>query len=224
MNWCLRWFYEWATYYSVQEGPKTCSVCHLPTKQTAPLSEVLRPTFTDHDLIDEDGDGACPACAWYFDHSELRRAHWVVTESDAQALAKKDILPLLAEHLDSPPDLPRYYLISRAKRKHVALRARLNAAGSNLLRVNFELSLVDINRGFFGILNDIVKLRRYHSWDEIRDDKYLPYAILRWDDLGDFQATRQNLQPHLRSPQYELARFLYSPDLAKEGEQYGLPI
>ena len=224
MNHAIRWLYSNIAGRYVREGKDTCMVCGLPTDGGLPPKAVFRRTFTNQDILAaRESYIVCEACAWYFDHQELRRQHWYITAKEARSLSKKDIFPLLMRHIITPPSEDRYYLIALSKKKHVALRARLNATGCRSLRVNFEEMVVDVDERFINLERDIVQMRRYHRWDEIENDAYLPYALLRWPSIGEFEATRESLRPWLRSPQYRLARYLYSPDLEEVLCEHQLP-
>lgn len=225
LNYAMRWFYRALAQGDVAPGPEVCAVCGLSAREMVPAPKVFRRTFVDYHLLAfAEQEGVCPACVWYFDHQELRRSHWFLTPSEVRPLAKGDILPLLLAHLETPPAVDRYYLISLTKQKHVALRARLNAAGAQRLRVNLETEMVDLDRGWLTLLDNVVRLRQYHHWDEIELDHYLPYALLRWPRYEEFERCRAVVRPWLRSAQYALAKFLYSPDLGKkEGGDGGLP-
>lgn len=217
MNWAMLWLYQNLTgRRALRANGDRCAICGLPLAGDTPLGKVLRPTFTDHDLLANRDGYACTACTWYMDHQELRRQSWYLTENEARPLAKADLLPLLRSHYQDPPAEDRYYLIARSKKKHVALHGRLNAAGCRAMRVNLETSLVDVDGEWFKLLDGVVALRRYHAWDEIEADRYLPFAILKWPSLADFERAREAVRPWLRSPAWELARYLYHPDLAKE--------
>jgi hypothetical protein len=222
MNYAMRWFYKTLAGGEEDIGPHLCAVCGLPTGHDADLGKVLRDTFTDRDVLEVPWSGyVCAACEWYFDHQELRRQHWYLTAREARPLAKADIFPLLVKHLRCPPAEDRYYFIAQSKKKHVALRARLNAAGCTKLRVNFETIMVDVDQSFPTLMKNLVALRKYHSWDEIESDRYLPYAILKWPSFKAFEEARWAVAPYLRSPQWQLARFLYSPDLLKGDDDDG---
>jgi hypothetical protein len=218
MNLATRWLARHLGGVSESCGNQVCAICSGPCDAAVAVADVLRPTFTDIDRVN--GDYVCSACVWYFDHQELRRSHWYLTPAEAVPLAKKDILPLLRKHVREPPPVDRYYLISRSKKKHVALRARLNAAGARMLRVNFETMLVDVDQQFFELYDHIVALRKYHAWDEIERDEYLIRSLQRWltgEGFDQFERHRDGVRPWLRTQQYELAKFLYSPD-QEEGE------
>lgn len=220
VQYATRWFYRHFAHEEVTEGEDACCVCGLPTDGGRDVNKVLRPTFTNQDILPRpDSSTVCPACAWYFDHQELLRQHWYLTPVEARSLAKADILPLLQTHLETPPPVDGYYLIAQSKKKHIALRGRLNTAGARSLRVNCEELLVDVDGAFMTLLSNVVTLRNYHRWDEIEGDKYLPWAILRWPGIADFERTRAAVRPWLRSPQYQLARYLYSPQQKAEPEQ-----
>lgn len=218
MNYAPVWLYRnLSGNGTIAAAGTPCGVCGLPLAGSRTLAEVLRPTFTDHGLLaDGNADHVCDACAWYMDHQELRRQSWYLTEREARPLAKKDVLPLLQAHYEEPPLEDRYYLIAISKKKHVALRARLNAGGCRAMRVNFETALVDVDAEWFKLLDNLVTLRRYHRWDEIEADRYLPFAILKWPSLSAFEQARQAVRPWLRSPAWGLARYVYSPDLEEE--------
>lgn len=225
MNPAISWLYRHVgPGLEVPKGPFLCACCGLPHAEGKPPDHVFRPTFTDYDLLKVPHSGSvCPACAWYFDHQELRRQHWYISPSEAKMLAKADILPLLAQHVQNPPNEDRCYLIAQSKKKHVILRARINAAGCSRLRVNFETMLVDVDRDFFALVHDLALLHQFHTWQEIEHDDYLPYAILLWPSLSDFEKTRDRVRPWLGTPQYLLAKFLYSPDLLEGGNNGVLP-
>jgi len=218
MLFVTRWLYRSVAGQEVEEGGLVCAVCGLPMAQGIPQARVFRKTFNDWDRLALPNEPrVCPACAWYFDHQELRFSHWYVTPSEARVLARDDIIPLLFSLLESSSPSDFYLLLSRTKKKHVALRGRLNAAGCSSLRVNFEEYLVDVDRGFLKLETALIDLRQYHSWDEIESDAYLPFAILRWPSVGDFERTREAVRRWLNTPQYALARYLYSPKLREEG-------
>lgn len=231
LNYAPRWFYQHIAQAQVAPGPAVCALCGLPGDPAAltPKARVFRPTFVDYDLqARAELPGLCPACVWYFDHQELLRTHWYLAPSRATPLAKAELLPLLTTHLHTPPAEDRYYLITFTKKKHVALRARINAAGSRVLRVNAETYTVDVDDRTLRLVTDLTALRTYHAWQEIESDNYLPYALLRWPDLAEFEQRRAAVQAWLRSPQYQLARYLYTPpdhtDEREENEQPELPI
>jgi len=218
MLFVTRWFYRNIAGLEVEPGGLTCAVCGLPMAEGKPQDKVFRKTFNDHDkLACPDEPNVCPACEWYFDNQQLRFSHWYVTPDEARVLAREDIVPLILELLKTPPVSDFYLLLSRTKKKHVALRGRLNAAGCLSLRINFEEYLVDVDHQVLGLFSNVITLRQYHGWDEIEADAYLPYAILRWPSFGDFERTREAVRPWLNTPQYELARYLYSPKLREDG-------
>jgi len=214
VNFAMRWFYQHIARGEVAAGPALCALCGLPAApgSMTPKAKVLRPTFMDYDLLARPAlDDLCAACVWYFDHQELLRSHWYLTATEARALAKADLLPLLTDHVAKPPREDRYYLIAVSKKKHVALRGRLNAAGGRMLRVNLETLTVDVDQAVLDLVDRLSRLRRYHSWQEIEQNSYLPYAILRWPALSEFERLCSQVLPWLRSPQYQLARYLYTP-------------
>lgn len=218
MNYAMRWFFRFFEHSEVEDGEHRCAICGLPMCNGYDIAQVLRSTFVDYDLLKmPQSRTVCTACAWYFDHQELRRYSWYLTADNAQQLAKSDILPLLATHLKSPPAQDRYYLITRSKKKHVALRAHLNAAHCANLRVNFETMLVDIDHCFIDLVTDLSALRKYHTWYEIKNDKYLPFAILRWTHYADFEHTRERVRPWLGSPQFALTEFLLTSKISLTG-------
>jgi len=227
MLFVTRWFYKNIAGLEVESGGLTCAVCGLPMAEGIPLEKVIRwKTFNDlhklacFDRFDEPAFAelfACPACEWYFENQQLRFSHWYVTPDEARVLAREDIVPLILELLETPPGSDFYLLLSRTKKKHVALRGRLNAAGCLSLRINFEEYLVDVDHQVLGLFSNVITLRQYHGWDEIESDAYLPFAILRWPSFGDFERTREAVRPWLNTPQYELARYLYSPKLREDG-------
>jgi len=229
VNFATRWFYQHLAGQQVVWGNAICALCGLSAREDvmSPKTRVFRPTFVDYDLQRRpDQPGLCPACVWYLGHQELLRSHWYLSASEARPLAKADLLPLLAEHLAHPPAEDRYYLVAYTKKKHVALRGRLNAAGARRLRVNAEVYLVDIGDEFLRLVDDLSALRQYHAWEEIESDKYLPYAILRWPSLAEFERRRAAVAPYLRSPTYWLARYLYTPPERtgkEEQDELGLP-
>ena len=224
MNYAMRWFYRHLANGEVEPGASICSLCGLAANPTVmtPKVKVFRPTFVDYDLQKRaEQPGLCPACVWYFDHQELLRSHWYLSASRATPLAKADLLPLLATHITAPPAEDRYYLIAFTKKRHVALRGWLNAAGARLLRVNAEIYLVDVDAAVLRMVDDLAALRTHHTWQEIESGYYLPFALLRWSDLADFERHRAAVQPYLRTSAYLLARYLYSPPArtGKENEQ-----
>ena len=222
LNYATRWFYQHLGRHQVPPGAASCALCGLPADPDGMMAKakVYRPTFVDFDLQARAGQpDLCPACVWYLDHQEIDRSHWYLSASTARPLAKADLLPLLTEHLTHPPPEDRYYLIAFTKKKHFALRARLNAAGARILRVNAETFLVDVDNRCLRLAADLTALRTYHAWQEIESDNYLPYAILRWPRLADFEARRAAIQPWLRSPQYHLARYLYTPPEKTDKEE-----
>lgn len=229
INYAMRWLYQAHTGNPVAYGAACCAMCGLPADKPAmtPKANVYRPTFVDYDLqARPDLPNLCPACVWYFDHQELLRTHWLLSATAVQPLAKADLLPLLTDHLARPPAQDRYYLITFTKKKHVALRGRLNAANTRLLRVNAETYTIDVNAATLKLVQDLTALRQYHAWQEIEADAYLPFAILRWPNLTDFERLRAAVAPWLRSPTYQLARYLYAPPgkhEAEDDEQPGLP-
>jgi len=213
MNWATRWLAKHLGGVPNPDGAHLCALCRGSCADEIAVEDVLRPTFTDIDLVR--GEYVCQACAWYLDHQEVRRSHWYLTPDEAVPLAKKEILPLLRRHLAKPPAVDRYYLIARSKKKHVALRARLNAAGCRLLRVNFETQLVDVDQEFMELYCHLAALRKYHSWDEIERDEYLLRPLQKWlvgDKYAEFERHRSAARIWVRSPQFELAKYLYSPD------------
>lgn len=223
LNYAPRWFYRHIGHGEIATGPALCALCGLPAApgSMTPKAKVLRPTFMDYDLLARPAlDDLCAACVWYFDHQELLRSHWYLTATAARVLAKADLLPLLTEHVAKPPAEDRYYLIAASKKKHVALRGRLNAAGGRLLRVNFETLMVDVDQAVLDLVDRLSALRRYHSWQEIEQNSYLPYAILRWPALSEFERLCAQVLPWLRSPQYYLARYLYTPSGRGEEKEH----
>lgn len=126
-------------------GRHTCAVCGLPTTSETRVQTVLRPTFTDMALLRRpDSRTVCPACVWYFDHQELRRANWWLTADSAAEIARGDLRRVIDEHLAAPPGADGYLLITASKRKHIALRAPLNLAGSPVRRVQFEIDTLHL--------------------------------------------------------------------------------
>lgn len=222
INFATRWFYQHIGHGELPTGPAVCALCGLraaPGSMT-PKVKVFRKTFMDYDLQARPAlDDLCAACVWYFDHQVLLRSHWYLTATAARVLAKADLLPLLTKHVAEAPAEDRYYLIAASKKKHVALRGRLNAAGGRLLRVNFETLMVDVDQAVLDLVDRLSLLRRYHSWQEIEQNSYLPYAILRWPALREFERLCRQVQPWLRSPQYTLARYLYAPPAGRKGEK-----
>jgi hypothetical protein len=207
--------------YILTRGKDKCAVCGMPEVTGPPPDKVLRPTFVDHSLLLRNGGNVvCDACQWYLGAQDVRRTSWFLTEDKAVVLAtpgaRLEVLELLARHVRDGVPADSYYLITESKRKHVALRARLNHAGARVLRVNFETMLVDVDRDFFRLYRDVCTLRQYHAWREIESDAYLPFAILKWPNLTEFELTRMRVWPQVYSPQYRLAKFLYHPDAVKE--------
>lgn len=212
-----RWFYSSVEGGRVEAGFRMCAVCGLPMAVGVPVRDVLRKTFTDQAALRAPGcDQACEACAWYFDHQELRRSSWWLTAGEARPLAKGDVGPLLQEHLGRAPVVDGYYLITIMKRKHLALWAPLNLARSATLRVRFEVTTVELNYLWLTLVEAAHRLREFHSWREIQNDDYNAKFLMRWSDPLEFVRLRQVVQPWLRTPYLDLTQYVWTKEEKKQ--------
>lgn len=209
-TYATRWFAQHLGQIPSDAGDYFCAVCGLTTSRYVPLASVLRDTFTDFAALRRRESGVCcVACAWYFDHQELRRSSWWLTGSEARSLTVTDARDLLLSHLASPPDEAGYYLFSLTNRKHLALYAPLNLPRSYPRLVRFESATLILTPSFTELLSACELLRQHHAWSEIESDIYNASALTRWSGRVErFVAARQAVQPWLRTPHLGLARFL----------------
>lgn len=207
-------YFYFAAGHSLPPGRHTCAICGLPTAETTPLGSVLRPTFTDLAYLRRPPPGvACPACDYYMSHQELRRANWWLTAGEAQPIERRDLRRLLADHLAQPPAAGGYYLITTSKRKHLALRAPLNLAGAPTRRVQFELATLTLDAALWSTLTAACDaLRHFHTWQEILNDTYQSWRLVKWPRAADFIAARAAIQPYARTPYLELVKFVSVAD------------
>ena len=224
-----RWFFHNATKETVLFGRHTCAICGLPTREAAPRHKVLRSTFSDYDVLRvRNGDDVCPACEWYMSNQDLRRSGWWLTQNEARQMKKQDWLALLREHIEQPPDEDGYYLIkpsgfigirrvSSLTGKHLALLAPLNLAHNPVRRVQFDTVALDLTAQWLELVEASHRLREHHSWREIVTDDYIAtFVTERWDDLSEFVRLREVVKPWLRTPQLNLAQFVWFR--SKKGE------
>jgi len=191
-------------------GRHTCAVCGLSTASETLVKSVLRPTFTDIALLRRpDSRHVCPACAWYFDHQEVRRANWWLTADGATEIARGDLRRVIDEQLATPPAADGYLLITTSKRKHIALRAPLNLAGSHARRVQFETDTLTLRAAdWFRLTAAVDALRVVHTWQEILTDTYQSWRVGRWANAAEFVAARAGVRPYLRTPYLDLVKFV----------------
>jgi len=191
-------------------GRHTCAVCGLPTTSETRVQTVLRPTFTDIALLRRpESRHVCPACAWYFDHQEVRRANWWLAADGATEIARGDLRRVIDEQLATPPAADGYLLITVSKRKHIALRAPLNLAGSHARRVQFETDTLTLHAAdWFRLTAAVDALRVVHTWQEILADNYQSWRVGRWANVAEFVAARAVARPYLRTPYLDIVKFV----------------
>jgi hypothetical protein len=192
----------------------------LDTADDLDVNKVLRPTFTDRDLLRApESRVCCQSCSAYFDHQELRRENWWLAAKHAETISRKAIRPYIDRLLAEPLPESGYFLVTTAKRKHIGLRAPLNVAGNRHLKVQFELATLEIDASRWSLLTAACDtLRRHHTWQEITGDGYQSWRLAKWQDaIDEFAAARDAIRPFLRTPYLDLVQFC--GDLAAKEEE-----
>lgn len=201
-----RFFYQ----KPITPGRETCAVCGLPTEPYALTGKVLRPTFTDHEFLRcPTSNHVCPACEYYMNHQELRRANWWLTGDKALPIERDQLRPFITVQLYRPLMENGYLIITTSKRKHIGLRAPLNMAGSKALRVQFETVTLDLTAALWQSLTAACDtLKQHHTWKEILSDSYEAWRLAKWTGLPTYVAAREVVRPHLRTPYLDLVKFV----------------
>lgn len=220
------WFYRNLTQSHIVPGARLCCVCGMATNDHVPKNKVLRPTFTDYDVLRiRTGVYVCPACAWYFDNQDLRRRGWWLTRDRAQPVDKAQWLPVLAQHLIAGAPADSYYLIKPSgpqgkeqkmpgiAGKHLALLAPLTCSGSRTLRIQFDTITLDLDLSFLDLIQACFSLRQCHSWREIRNDDYISkYVNQRWRTVSEFMDLRSRVRPWLNTAHIDLAQYVWTKE------------
>lgn len=218
-----RWFYHHLAGGQVEFGRHTCAVCGLPTTESVPLKKILRKTFTDYDVLRvRNGVAACPACEWYFNHQELRRSGWWLTQEQAAKVAKQEWLALLRAHIRSVGtgyENGGYYLIKLPglTGKHLALLAPMSETGGGSVRVQFDVTTLELDARWLELVEASHRLRDAHSWKEIEQDHYVAAFTRRWGSLAEFVRLREIVKPWVGTAHLALAKYVWSKERGEEG-------
>lgn len=208
-----RWLYTHHVRTELPASGPLCAVCGFPAGISAtPIKRVLRPTFTDYAALRvPHSPHCCAACEWYFGEQQLRRESWWITPSAAVVIPRAQLWPTLREHLLYPPDEPGYLLITATRRKHLALHAEQTSARARTRRVRFETASIVLDTAYIDFIAACVALRAWHTWAEIKSDRYYAANLAKWPNALDFVVAREAVQPWKRTPHLNLASFM-SPD------------
>lgn len=211
-------------------GTKICYLTGLPAREDGPkVGEVLRDTFTNHDLARAPGSPVMSdAAQWYFNHQEFRRFHIVAERSGEsyrwRSVAREDLRQILVDALTAPPDCDRFYSIALSKKKHIALRAPVTPARSAYVYVQFEENAVTLAGAIFlalltafdaalalGISKKEILCCQLHI--------LTLQKLVKNKALGAWQAQEKVLRPHVGSQILPLVSFvIFNPTEKEEAD------
>ncbi|HEX7088776.1 MAG TPA: hypothetical protein VF192_01500 [Longimicrobiales bacterium] len=152
-------------------GDAICWLCGVGCPADGPRADdVIRSTFNDHARARRGGDSdvICAACAWYFDY-RIGQGHGAtgklftyslrVLESGWRPWQRSEIAgDLLLWIRDGLPE-PAVLVVNYSRKKHVLPWARVNAAGTRVLRVATDEGEATIGETFTELLGAVVRLR-----------------------------------------------------------------
>lgn len=178
----------------------SCALCRRPLKGEAavPIENVIKPTFTNRDLLSPTSRLICVACAFCLRTPELRRRDFVASTQKIEFLDREQLRRKLLEPVDED-GLPFVFCVGLSHKKHLILMTRVNIS-KKLFYVQFETQGVWIqpsvhNQLFFSLQ----ALRKHFSKEEIAEGFYDPSKL-----KADMLALEEKVKPYRGRPIFNL--------------------
>ena len=203
-----------------------CVMCGAETEGLL-FTEWVKPTFTDHDKL-QDGDVICDDCLFWFDEKSEKLAQMVgkdkpqrmrnyshfIVDGKWIPLSKGDKRRMQSLLLDEP--FPELAAIAESGQKHIVFRAPRNLPNGYAGWVQFEeQSLFVVPDKLWKVLDVVERLYIGFSKTEIETGKYAGYRVIKFG-FERWQALDFELRQHRGSLLFQLAVFL-----TQKGENCG---
>lgn len=203
-----------------------CVFCGMEKEGTS-FNDWVKPTFTDHDKL-QDGSIVCDDCLFWFDErseklariigkdkpQRMRNYSHFVVGGEWTPLSKGDKVKMQALLLDD--SFPELAVIAESGQKHIVFRARRNLPGGTSGWIQFEEQSLFVVPGELKQLLDIIEqLYVGFSKTEIETGNYKGYRVVKFG-LKCWQALEADLRDKRGSLLFRLTIFL-----AQKGELDG---
>lgn len=148
------------------DGDLSCAVCGGPSAGHYHSARIMADTFVRYDVFRRPTEPTvCDACAWYLDgsgkqtgepHVPFQKMSYVIVGNSFHGIEREQVRSLLRRFFPGPP-FPVYLILSRQKKKHLALLAQPWMPGS-ILTVQFEEQTIRLPRTEFESIRRSIRL------------------------------------------------------------------